>query len=98
MANANPAACGVTGRMIVQVGDVLTTPIPNAEAVFVDPSRRAGDRRVLDPERYTPPLGAVLDRLRPGAPVAAKIAPGVAHGHLERYDAEAEFITADGEL
>jgi hypothetical protein len=98
MANKNAGACGVMGRMIVQIGDVLTTPIPNAQAVFIDPSRRDGDRRVLDPEKYVPPLGAVLDRLRPGAPVAAKIAPGVAQSHLERYDAEAEFITAGGEL
>jgi hypothetical protein len=98
MANANAAACGVTGRMIVQVGDVLTGPIPNAQAVFVDPSRRAGERRVLDPEKYVPPLGAVLDRLRLGAPVAAKIAPGVAQLHLGRYDAEAEFVSAGGEL
>jgi hypothetical protein len=98
MANANAAACGVQGRMIVQVGDVLATPIPNAEAVFADPSRREGERRFLDPERYTPPLGALLGRLRPGAPVAVKIAPGVARADIERYDAEAEFISVGGEL
>jgi SAM-dependent methyltransferase len=98
MANANAGACGVRPRVIVQVGDVLTMPMPNAQAVFADPSRRAGGRRVLDPERYEPPLGAVLGRLRPGVPLAVKIAPGVARSHLERYDAEAEFLSVDGEL
>ncbi|MDB5307992.1 MAG: cap guanine-N2 methyltransferase [Gemmataceae bacterium] len=98
MAEANTAAADLSGRVRFHPGDVLTIPLPPADAAFVDPSRREGERRFLDPDRYTPPLGAVLARVPSGFPLAAKIAPGVARSDIERYDAEAEFISAGGEL
>lgn len=98
MAGANAEAVGVADRVRFHLGDILTMPLPPADAAFVDPSRRAGDRRLLAPERYDPPLGAVVGRLPPGFPLAAKIAPGVARADLARYDAEAEFVSVDGEL
>ncbi|MBY0514886.1 MAG: hypothetical protein K2P78_13345, partial [Gemmataceae bacterium] len=98
MAEANAAACGVGERVRVHVGDVLTVPLPPADAAFVDPSRRSGDRRFLDPDQYQPPLGGVLARFPPGFPLAAKIAPGVAWSSLAKWDAEVEFVSAGGEL
>jgi len=98
MARANAAALGLADRVRVHAGDVLTMPLPPADAAFVDPSRREGERRVLDPESYWPPLGAVPARFPAGFPLAAKIAPGVARADLERYDAEAEFVSVGGEL
>ncbi len=98
MAEANAAACGVADRIQFHCGDILSMPLPPADAAFVDPSRRAGDRRFLDPDRYQPPLGEVVTRFPRGFPLAAKIAPGVARGDLERFDAGAEFISSRGEL
>jgi SAM-dependent methyltransferase len=98
MAAANPAACGVADRVRVTAGDVLTMPLPGSGAAFVDPSRRAGERRFLDPDQYQPPLGAVLARFPAGFPLVAKIAPGVARKDVERFDAEAEFVSVGGEL
>lgn len=98
MAEANAAASGVADRVQFHCGDVLSMPLPFAEAAFVDPSRRAGDRRFLDPDRYQPPLREVVARFPSDFPLAAKIAPGVARGDLERFDAGAEFISSGGEL
>ena len=98
MAVANAAALGLTDRVRCHDGDVLTMPFPPADAAFIDPSRRTGERRFLDPEMYQPPLGAVRDRFPAGFPLAAKVAPGVARADLERYDAEADFVSAGGEL
>jgi SAM-dependent methyltransferase len=98
LAGANARALGVADRVRVHQGDALTLPLPPADAAFTDPGRRAGDRRVLDPDRYEPPLPALLARLPAGFPVAAKIAPGVPREALARFDAEAEFVSAGGEL
>src|SRR6185312_1474472 len=54
MARANAEALGVAIQFLE--GDVLTMPLPQADAAFVDPSRRDGERRYLDPVRYQPPL------------------------------------------
>lgn len=98
MAAANAEALGVADRVRFTPGDVLTMPLPPADAAFVDPSRRAGDRRVLAPDRYDPPLGAVLARFPAGFPLAAKIAPGVARRDVEGFDAESEWVSVAGEL
>lgn len=97
-AEANARALGVADRIRFHAGDVLTLPLPPAEAAYTDPGRRAGDRRFLDPDRYEPPLSAVLGRFPAGFPLAAKIAPGVPREALARFDAEAEFVSAGGEL
>ncbi|HEY2910949.1 MAG TPA: class I SAM-dependent methyltransferase [Gemmataceae bacterium] len=80
MAWANAEACGAAIQFLE--GDVLTMPLPSADAAFVDPSRRDGERRYLDPAKYQPPLSAVLARFPLGFPLAAKIAPGVAQEFL----------------
>jgi SAM-dependent methyltransferase len=98
MADANAIACGVADRIRFHEADVLTAPLPAAGAAFADPSRREGERRFLDPDRYQPPLGALLARLPPGFPFAAKIAPGVAWFDLDRFDSEVEFVSVGGEL
>jgi SAM-dependent methyltransferase len=98
MAEANAAACGVGDRIRFHESDVLTADLPAADAAFADPSRRDGDRRFLDPERYQPPPGALLGRFGAGFPFAAKIAPGVAWSDLARFDAEVEFVSVGGEL
>lgn len=98
MGEANAAVAGVAGRVRFHEDDVLTMPLPSAAAAFVDPSRREGKHRFLNPDRYIPPLGAVLARFGAGFPIAAKIAPGVAWSDIEGHDAEVEFLSSGGEL
>jgi len=98
MAEANAAAAGVGERIRFHLGDVETMPLPAADAAFIDPSRRGGDRRHLDPDAYQPPVSGLLARFPSGFPIGVKIAPGVARRDLERFDAEAEFVSSDGEL
>jgi SAM-dependent methyltransferase len=98
LAEANARALGFADRIRFHPGDVLTLPLPAANAAYTDPGRRAGDRRFLDPDRYQPPLSELLARFPVGFPLAAKIAPGVPRDALARYAAEAEFVSAGGEL
>lgn len=98
MAAQNLLAYGASDRARLNHADVTMAPLPEADAAFVDPSRREGERRVLSPNQYQPPLGSVLERFPVGFPLAAKIAPGVARADLASWDAEAEWISVDGEL
>lgn len=86
------AASGVVGGRVADVREVDLSP---ADAVFVDPARRAGDRR-LGAVATEPPLewaiGLAADR-----PVVIKAAPGLPH---EAVPAgwELEFVSVGGEL
>lgn len=98
MAEANAAAAGVSDRIRFHLGDVLTMPLPEADAAFFDPSRRIGERRFLAPRDYQPPVDAVLARFPTGFPIGVKLAPGIDRRDLEPFDAERDFISWDGEL
>lgn len=98
LAESNARALGFADRVHFHLGDALTLPLPPADAAYTDPGRRAGDRRFLDPDQYQPPLTELLARFPPGSPLAGKIAPGVPREALARFDAEAEFVSAGGEL
>ncbi|MCK1795486.1 class I SAM-dependent methyltransferase [Streptomyces sp. XM4193] len=101
---ANAAALGLDGLIEVRraeaadLGDeeLLGGPEPY-DAVFVDPARRGGRGRIFDPEAYSPPL-SWAGELAARMPCAAlKIAPGVPHEAIPP-DAEAEWISVDGEV
>ncbi len=98
MAEANAAALGLAGRVRVQQADALVVPLNEVQAAFADPGRRAGVRRYLDPEEGEPPLSAILGRFPTHFPIGVKIAPGVDRDALARLDAEAEFISFQGEM
>ena len=98
MANANAQAMGLAARIRVHEADALTVPLPGVRTAFADPARRAGGRRKLDPQEYTPPLSALLSRFPADFPLGVKIAPGVALQDVCGLRAEVEFISVDGEL
>jgi hypothetical protein len=98
MARANAAALGLTGRVTVHEADALVVPPPEVRAAFADPGRRSDGRRHLDPEEYTPPLSAIRGRFPPGFPLGVKVAPGVAWSDIDHLGAEAEFLSAGGEM
>ena len=98
MMGANVAAFGLKEQIHLHEDDALTVPLSDARAAFADPTRRANDRRYLDPEDYTSPLSAIKERFPADFPLAVKIAPGVASSNLTELGAEVEFVSVDGEL
>jgi len=76
----------------------LTNLLPNAPALFFDPARRIGTRRIYSVKNYVPPLDIIED-WRPRFPdLGVKISPGVNLDELGGFDAEIEFISHRGEL
>jgi hypothetical protein len=98
MAAANAQALGLAGQVLVSEGNAITTPLPDVQAAFADPSRRSNERRFLDPEAYSPPLAAIRGRFAADFPLAVKVAPGVSWDHIASLPAEAEFVSVHGEL
>ncbi|MGY3128006.1 SAM-dependent methyltransferase [Agrococcus sp. UYP33] len=71
-------------------GDALETPV-DAEALWFDPARRDGARRLNDPADWSPALDAVFARA--GAqPTGVKLAPGIDRALLPA-DAEHQWVT-----
>lgn len=99
VAGANAAVLGLADRVTVTVTDATTVDVTGYDAVFCDPARRRGGRRVFDPDAYRPPwpfLTSLLDR--PGAPYAVlKLAPGLDHDRLPG-GTEAEWISVGGDV
>jgi hypothetical protein len=88
----------------VQRGDVTTMPGPWAGneppsdlGCFVDPARRREGRRVLAPDRWSPPWRWVCDLAARVPATAAKVAPGIDHALLPA-GAQSEWVSVDGEL
>jgi SAM-dependent methyltransferase len=95
LANAEPY--GVAGNVETRCAALPDGPLPAAEAAFCDPGRRGERGRTFDPERYEPPLSAVL-ALRGRYPaLGIKVAPGIRDEALPP-DCEAEFVQLGGEL
>jgi SAM-dependent methyltransferase len=96
MAGANAAVCGLAGRVRTWAGDVRDAPLDGCAAVFIDPARRDGGRRMA-PGASEPPLDWCLGLAGRVPLVAVKAAPGLA---LEDVPGgwETEFIAAGRDL
>lgn len=67
------------------------------DAVFADPARRAGGRRIADPEQWSPALSQVL-ALRETVPaLGVKVAPGIDHAALPA-DSHTQWVSVDGDV
>ncbi|RFU23415.1 THUMP-like domain-containing protein [Geodermatophilus marinus] len=99
---ANAAALGLADRVTVVDADVVDLvaaaeggTVAGCRAAVLDPARRAGGRRRLDPDRWSPPwptVAALLD----GVPRAVvKVAPGLDHARVPE-GVEAEWVSAGG--
>jgi THUMP domain-like/RNA cap guanine-N2 methyltransferase len=97
VAAANAEVLGVADRVEVRCEDVLTTDLSGVDGAFVDPARRGGGGRALDPRSWSPPFAFVLDLAARVPATGAKLAPGVPHGVLPA-DAEAEWVSDGGDL
>ncbi|WP_198535607.1 class I SAM-dependent methyltransferase [Streptomyces caatingaensis] len=97
VARANAAALGLSELIEVRCADVTEVGTAGYDAVFVDPARRGGRGRILDPEAYSPPLSWAVEAARTAPHAALKIAPGVPHEAVPE-DAEAEWISDGGDV
>jgi hypothetical protein len=101
MARANRDELELRSRARFVLADLKAslpfTPTPDT-ALFFDPSRRRGHRRLFSVDRYSPPLYIIKDWLMDFPALGVKISPGVKLSHLRPYDAEVEFISLRGEL
>jgi SAM-dependent methyltransferase len=105
MAKANLAGLGLDRLAWVCQADI-TNPLPLSHApvlpaspaLFFDPSRRSGHRRIHSVRAYQPPLEVLREWLPVFPALGVKISPGVDLEELEGYDAEVEFISLHGEL
>lgn len=71
-------------------GDALETPV-DAEALWFDPARRDGARRLNDPSDWSPSLDAVFARAAAHSS-GVKLAPGIDRGLLPMH-AEHQWVT-----
>jgi len=96
MAAANAAVCGLAGRVRTWEGDVRDAPLAGLAAVFIDPARRDGGRRMA-PGASEPPLDWCLSLAERVPLVAVKAAPGLALDDVPG-GWETEFIAAGRDL
>ena len=95
MAGLNAGVYGRDGVTLVRE-DVTCFPVPAGAAVFVDPARRAGQRR-LAAGQSSPPLSWCLGLASAGGAVGVKVAPGIP-AELVPVGWEAEFISSGRQL
>jgi len=101
---ANVEALGVADRVWVVAGDAVELvaaarggEVAGCGAAVLDPARRAGGRRQLDPDRWSPTWSTVATLLDRVPRAVVKVAPGLDH---ERVPAgvEAEWVSAGGSI
>ena len=96
MARANAEAYGVAGRVTTMLADVRDAGLTGVQAVFIDPARRAGQRRLRAGDSQ-PPLGWCLRLAGRVGRVGIKAAPGLPHEAVPP-GWELEFVAVGREL
>ncbi|WP_091536821.1 class I SAM-dependent methyltransferase [Modestobacter sp. DSM 44400] len=101
---ANAAAVGVADRVQVVDADVVDLvaaaadgQVAGCDAAVLDPARRAGGRRLLDPDRWSPPWSTVLALLERVPRCVVKVAPGLDHDRVPA-GIEAEWVSIGGSI
>jgi hypothetical protein len=96
MAQENAAAYGVADRVRAVCADVRDVGLSGADAVFIDPARRRGGRR-MRPGESEPPLPWCLALAGRAGAVGIKAAPGLAREQVPP-GWELEFIAVRRDL
>jgi SAM-dependent methyltransferase len=101
---ANAEALGLAGRVRVVDGDAVALVaaaedgrVAGCQPAVLDPARRAGGRRQLDPRRWSPPWSTVVALLDAVPTAVVKVAPGLAHD-LVPAGVEAEWVSDGGAI
>ena len=99
----NVGALGLSGIEVVDadvvdlVAAAVDGRVAGCDAAVLDPARRAGGRRQLDPDRWSPPwstVTALLDRVPTSV---VKVAPGLDHDRVPA-GIEAEWVSVGGSI
>jgi SAM-dependent methyltransferase len=106
MAQVNARALGLSERTAFLQADLrFDLPVMPSNkrlgkqmALFFDPARRSGGRRVFSVEAYSPPLSIITGWLEHFPALGVKISPGVNLAEIQNYPAEVEFISLQGDL
>ena len=96
MARANAEAYGVAGRVTTMLADARDAGLTGVQAVFIDPARRTGQRRLRAGDSQ-PPLGWCLRLADRVGRVGIKAAPGLPH-EVVPPGWELEFVSVGREL
>ena len=81
----------------VVVADATDAGLPQTDATFIDPARRDGEQRTLNPNQWSPSWRWVTDYAAHQPMTVAKAAPGLPHVNIP-HDATAEWISVSGQL
>ena len=71
--------------------------VAGCPAAVLDPARRAGGRRLLDPDRWSPPWSTVTTLLDRIDTCVVKVAPGLDHDRVPA-GVEAEWVSVGGSI
>lgn len=101
---ANAAVLGLADDVVVVADDAVALvaaarggEVAGCGATVLDPARRAGGRRQLDPDRWSPPWSTVAALLERVPRAAVKVAPGLDHDRVPQ-GIEAEWVSAGGSI
>jgi len=99
LARANAAALDLSEVITVVTAEATDVDLValGCDAVFIDPARREGGRRVKDPQKWSPPWSAALSIAATMPMAGLKVAPGIDHA-LPPEQATTEWISDHGHL
>jgi SAM-dependent methyltransferase len=99
----NAAAAGLRG-VEVRAADAVDLVaaatggrVAGCDAAVLDPARRAGGRRQLDPDRWSPPWSTAQALLDTAPTCVVKVAPGLDHDRVPA-GVEAEWVSLRGSI
>jgi SAM-dependent methyltransferase len=104
LTTANTESLGLADRVRVVAGDAVELvaaavdgTVAGCGAAVLDPARRAGGRRLLDPDRWSPPWSTVAALLERVPASVVKVAPGLDHDRVPA-GIEAEWVSVGGSI
>jgi SAM-dependent methyltransferase len=104
LTTANAESLGLADRVRVVAGDAVELvaaavdgTVAGCGAAVLDPARRAAGRRLLDPDRWSPPWSTVAALLERVPASVVKVAPGLDHDRVPA-GIEAEWVSVGGSI
>jgi SAM-dependent methyltransferase len=104
LTTANAESLGLADRVRVVAGDAVELvaaavdgTVAGCGAAVLDPARQAGGRRLLDPDRWSPPWSTVAALLGRVPASVVKVAPGLDHDRVPA-GIEAEWVSVGGSI
>jgi hypothetical protein len=99
----NASALGLSSVEVIEadvvelVAEAAAGRVAGCDAAVLDPARRAAGRRLLDPDRWSPPWSTVTALLDRVPATVVKVAPGLDHDRVPT-GIEAEWVSVSGSI